>query len=168
MLLIVPYWLLSTINKGDNMSLKRILTAIVLLSVVILCIFLVACTPTYTIHNISYIFDKGANHDLKPAIISSVKELNDYFSQEDYLIKSEEFNEETKAFNDEFFANSILVPAYYAKELHVFKGVRVKDNVLEITIQHKTGLLPDMMPTLRFFEFDKKVAKGATLAKIVN
>lgn len=150
------------------MSFKKVLTAIVLLSVVTMCIFLVACTPTYIIHNISYRFDESTNHDLKPAIITSVKELNDYFSQENYLTKSEDFNEETKAFNNEFFANSILVPAYYAKELHVFKGVRVKDNVLEIIIKHKTGLLPDMMPNLRFFEFDKKVAKGATQAKIVN
>lgn len=150
------------------MSLKKVLTVIVLLSVVTMCILLVACTPTYTIHDISYRFDEGANHDLKPVIITSVKELNNYFSQENYIIKPDNFTEETKAFNDEFFASSILVPAYYAKELHVFKGVRVKDNVLEIRIKNKSGLLPSMMPNLRFFEFDKKIAKGATRAIIVS
>lgn len=150
------------------MSLKKVLTVIMLLSVITMSILLVACTPTYTIHDISYRFDEGANHDLKPTIITSVKELNDYFSQENYIIKSDDFDKETKAFNDEFFASSILVPAYYAKELHVFKGIRVKDNVLELRIKNKTGLLPSMMPNLKFFEFDKKVAKGATQAIIVS
>lgn len=150
------------------MSAKRVLTAIVLLSMATACLFLVACTPTYTIHNISYTVDKDFKYELNSAIITSVKELNDYFSQENYIKKSDDFAEKTKAFDDEFFANSILVPAYYAKELHNFKGVRVKDNVLELIIKHKTGNLPDMMPNLRFFEFDKKVAKGATQAKIVS
>lgn len=150
------------------MSLKKVLTVIMLLSVVTMSILLVACTPDYTIHNIGYTVSKDFEYDLKPAIITSVKELNDYFSQENYIIKPDNFAEETKAFNDEFFASSILVPAYYAKELHDFKGVRVKDNVLELRIKNKTGLLPSMMPNLKFFEFDKKVAKGATQAKIVS
>lgn len=150
------------------MSFKKVLTVILLLSVVAMSILFVACTPNYTIHDIGYITDVDFNYDLKPAIITSVKELNDYFSQENYIIKSNDFVEETKAFNDEFFASKILVPAYYAKELHNFKGVRVKDNVLELIIKHKTGNLPDMMPNLKFFEFDKKVAKGATQAKIVG
>lgn len=150
------------------MSLKKVLTVIMLLSVVTMSILLVACTPTYTIHDIGYTVSKDFEYDLKPAIITSVKELNDYFSQENYIIKPDNFAEETKAFNDEFFVNSILVPAYYAKELHVFKGIRVKDNVLELRIKNKTGLLPSMMPNLKFFEFDKKVDKGATQAIIVS
>lgn len=150
------------------MSLKKVLTVIMLLSVFTMSILFVACTPDYTIHNIGYIVDKDFKYELKPAIITSVKELNDYFSQENYISKTDSFNEETKAFNDEFFASNILVPAYYAKELHTFNGVRVKDNVLELTIKHKTGNLPDMMPNIRFFEFDKKVAKGATQAKIIS
>lgn len=150
------------------MSLKKVLTAIVILSVVTMSILFVACTPTYTVHNIGYTVTNDFKYDLKTAIITSVKELDNYFSQENYIIKPDDYAEETKAFNDEFFANSILVPAYYAKELHNFKGVRVKDNVLELIIEHKTGNLPDMMPNLRFFEFDKKVAKGATQAKIVS
>lgn len=150
------------------MSFKKVLTVILLLSVVSMSILLVACTPAYTEHDIAYGTEMDFKYDLKPAIITSAKELNDYFSQENYIIKSDNFAEETKAFNDEFFASKILVPAYYAKELHNFKGVRVKDNVLELIIKHKTGNLPDMMPNLKFFEFDKKVAKGATQVKIVS
>lgn len=150
------------------MSLKKVLTVIVLLSVVTMSILFVACTPDYTIHNIGYITDVDFNYDLKPAIITSVKELNDYFSQEKHIIKSNDFAEETKAFNDEFFASKILVPAFYDKMLHNFKGVRVKDNVLELIIKHKTGNLPDVIPNLIFFEFDKKLAKGATQVKIVS
>lgn len=150
------------------MSFKKVLTVIIILSVITMSILLVACTPAYTVHYIAYGTEMDFKYDLKPAIITSVKELNDYFSQENYIIKSDNFAEETKAFNDEFFASKILVPAYYAKELHNFKGVRVKDNVLELIIKHKTGNLPDMMPNLAFFEFDKKVAKGATQVKIVN
>lgn len=150
------------------MSFKKVLTVIIILSVITMSILLVACTPAYTVHYIAYDTEMDFKYDLKPAIITSVKELNDYFSQENYIIKSDNFAEETKAFNDEFFASKILVPAYYAKELHNFKGVRVKDNVLELIIKHNTGNLPDMMPNLKFFEFDKKVAKGATQAKIVN
>lgn len=150
------------------MSLKKVLTVIMLLSVVTMSILLVACTPTYTLHDIGYTVSKDFEYDLKPTIITSVKELNDYFSQENYITKPDDFTEETEAFNDEFFASSILVPAYYAKELHVFKGVRVKDNVLELRIKNKTGLLPSMMPNLKFFEFDKKVAKGATQAIIIS
>lgn len=150
------------------MSFKKVLTVILLLSVVSMSILLVACTPAYTVHDIAYGTEMDFKYDLKPAIITSVKELNDYFSQENYIIKPDNFAEETKAFNDEFFASKILVPAYYAKELHNFKGVRVKDNVLELIIKHKTGNLPDMMPNLKFFEFDKKVTKGATQVKIVS
>lgn len=150
------------------MSFKKVLTVIMLLSVITMSILLVACTPAYTVHYIAYGTEMDFKYDLKPTIITSVKELNDYFSQENYIIKSDNFAEETKAFNDEFFASKILVPAFYAKELHNFKGVRVKDNVLELIIKHKTGNLPDMMPNLAFFEFDKKVAKGATQAKIVS
>lgn len=150
------------------MSLKKVLTVIMILSVVTMSILFVACTPNYTIHDIDYTVTKDFKYDLKTAIITSVKELNDYFLQENYISKPDSFAEETKAFSDEFFASKILVPAYYAKELHNFKGVRVKDNVLELIIKHKTGNLPDMMPNIKFFEFDKKVAKGATQAKIVS
>lgn len=127
-------------------------------------LFLTGCTQDYTVHQIPY---TGDPYPLKTLVIISKTELIEYFSQEDYVTKGENYEKTTSKFNDEFFSTRALIPILYS-ENYTIKGVKSESGIVKVRLKIKNGPRPEVMKSLYFLEVQKKDIGNAKQVIIVN